>query len=132
MDKIIAPIGLVISAIVAMVSVLGWIENYLSRRDADTKLKTAQSGMQETINQLAIGQSQADARLATIEIQNARSDQERIDIHKAIERLDVTKASKDRVDSVVNEITNLKADMDKRFDRIESLLGQRRSTDSGQ
>jgi len=61
-------------------------------------------------------------RLSEIEINCARSDQERAEIHRMIERLDASKASKEVVDGFRSEVANLRIDMDRRFDRIERLI----------
>lgn len=101
---------------------LGWLM-------ADSKNKGRVSAVIERTD-TAIGAIEKSAthsqeRISALEINMARSDQSRIDIYRVLERLDATKASKEVVDSFRIEITSLRTDMDKRFDRIERLLEQK-------
>ena len=61
-------------------------------------------------------------RLNTLEIKLARSEQDRIEIHKSVERIDTQKASKEVVDGFRSEIATLRQDIDKRFDKLERIL----------
>ena len=61
-------------------------------------------------------------RLAYIDVRMARSEQDRLEIHRILERLDSVKASKEIVDSFRTEVANLRTDIDRRFDNLERLL----------
>lgn len=61
-------------------------------------------------------------RVNAIEITHARSEQDAVELRRMIDRIDNTKASKEVVDGFRTEVSGLRADMDKRFDRIERLI----------
>ena len=61
-------------------------------------------------------------KLGAVVIQNARSEQDRSELHNLVEKLEVSKASKDVVDGFKSEINNLKAEMANRFDRLDRLM----------
>lgn len=93
---------------------------------ADTKFKVRIETLEERVN-VARGlaeslQSSAQDKFDTILLQNATSAADRADIHRQIDKLDSTKASKEVVDSFKQEITVLRLEMDKRFDRLDRLL----------
>ena len=60
-----------------------------------------------------------------LEIKLARSEQDRQEIHRGLERLDDSKASKEVVEGFRGEMATLRVDMDKRFDRLERILTDR-------
>lgn len=66
-----------------------------------------------------------ESRIAELELNAARSAQDRLDIRRVTDRLDTTKASKELVDGFRSEIQSIRADMDKRFDRLERILERR-------
>lgn len=61
-------------------------------------------------------------KIQVLEICLARSDQDRTELRKSIEKLDSSKANKEFVDGLRAELSTLRVDIDKRFDKIESLL----------
>ena len=64
----------------------------------------------------------SQSKVSSLEQRIAKSEQDRGEIHRSIERLDSSKASKDIVDGFRTEINTLRLDMDKRFDKIERML----------
>ena len=56
------------------------------------------------------------------EIRIAQSEQDRMEIHRSLDRLDAVKASKEVVDGIRSDINSFKAEMDKRFDKLERIL----------
>jgi len=61
-------------------------------------------------------------RLNLLEVDMARCSQDRGDIHKMIERVDSQKASREVVDGIRDDLRNFKVALEKRFDRMESML----------
>jgi hypothetical protein len=61
-------------------------------------------------------------KLGTVVIQNARSEQDRSELHNLVDKLEISKASKDVVDGFKNEVASFKSEMDKRFDRIDRFM----------
>lgn len=66
--------------------------------------------------------SSLQVRMGSLEIKMARSEQDRAELHRMNDRLDASKASKEVVDGIRTDITSLRQDMDKRFDKLERLL----------
>jgi len=93
---------------------------------ADGRSKARLAHGEERIRELSANcvteQHETDVRLKALEVHQARSEIDRSELRKTIEKLEVTKASKEMLDSFKNELTALKSDMDKRFDKIEDLL----------
>ena len=67
-------------------------------------------------------------RVSAVEVALARCEADRSETHRALSRLDDSKASKDVVDGLGKQIATLREDMDKRFDRLERLLSARLDT----
>lgn len=61
-------------------------------------------------------------RQATVDAFVMRSEQDRNELRRLIDRLDDSKASKEIFESFRSEFVTLRADFDKRFDRLERLL----------
>lgn len=115
-------VGLVLAGITGLASILY----------ADQKVKGRLEGQVEK-------QKGSDQRISDIE------DQERVNIgeHSAlkttvqwlatqIERIDEQKASKEVVDGFRREVSELKFDMDKRFDKLERLITRLAGKDDGE
>lgn len=93
---------------------------------ADARSKSRLSQGEEKIRELSAScvaeQHDSDLRLKALEVSQARSETDRIEIRKALEKLDATKASREVVDSFRAELGALKVDIDKRFDKIEDMI----------
>lgn len=66
--------------------------------------------------------SDVQNKLTALEVRLARSEQDSVDIHRSLEKLDTTKASRDSVEPLRAALNQLREDIDRRFDRIESLI----------
>lgn len=110
---------IVSTAITAFAAFLSWYH-------ADTQSKARAIINEEKVSALERkhdkDEEAMDKRVTELERSTVQITSENHSITKEIERLDLTKASKDVVDNFKNEIITLKTDMDKRFDRIERLL----------
>lgn len=93
---------------------------------ADAGFKAKMSSLEEKVTtNKTIAESKltdAENKLGLVIIQNARSEQDRSELHNLVEKLEVSKASKDVVDGFKSEINNLKAEMANRFDRLDRLM----------
>jgi hypothetical protein len=93
---------------------------------ADARSKARVAFIDEEFSKLqrihAQSQSEFHRTVGEMQIKLGKSEQDRAEIHKQIERIDNVKASKEVVDGFKNEMHILRADMDKRFDRLERLL----------
>lgn len=93
---------------------------------ADSKSKSRVIFLEEKLNAMKQTTDQAIAasqeKISSLEVRIARSEGDRQEIHRLIEKLDSSKASKEAVDSFRNEVGILRVDMDKRFDRLERLI----------
>lgn len=67
----------------------------------------------------------AQQRLGKLDERVLMCDQDRVDLRRSIDRIDATKASKEVVDGIRNDISGLKMDIDKRFDKLERMLENR-------
>ena len=100
-------------------SVVAWLM-------ADARSKARMTYIEERMHALEAQQDYIAKtvleRLGNSEVKLARTEQDRIEIHRLIERLDANKASKEIVDSFRAEVGNLRSDIDRRFDNLERLL----------
>jgi hypothetical protein len=64
----------------------------------------------------------SQGRISAIEVSLARSEQDRYELRRSLDRLDQSKASKEVSDIFSGQLASLRLDMDKRFDRIERIL----------
>lgn len=107
----------------AIISVLGSVLAWII---ADAKSKSRISYIEEKVLGIKNYQDEISkehsVKLSENDIQIAKIEQENAEIHRGLDRLDGSKASKEVVDGFRNEITTLRIDMDKRFDRIERML----------
>ena len=101
-------------------SLLAWII-------ADSKAKAALAFLTDAVGSL---EEKQDALAKTVvekivsaEAKISRLEQDRGEMLRMIERLDNLKASKEIVDQFKTEISNLRGDLDRRFDKLERLLG---------
>jgi biopolymer transport protein ExbB/TolQ len=89
---------------------------------SDVRSKSRLAYVEEKFNAFYNTMSANYEKIAEHDIKFAKSEQDRAEIHRSMERIDNQKASKEVVDGFRAEISNLRADMDRRFDRIERLL----------
>jgi len=93
---------------------------------ADARFKSRMSFIEEHVSALKATYGtlidETRENINEIEINTARAEQDRLEIRRMIDRIDNTKASKEVVDGFRSEISALKDDMDKRFDRLERIL----------
>lgn len=93
---------------------------------SDARSKSRLEFMTEKVNTLKLEHDKAikahSDKIGAMEIKTATGEQAHVEIHRMIERIDSQKASKEVVDGFRSEISNLRVDMDKRFDKIERLL----------
>lgn len=109
-----------LSAVVAVVTAgVAWLV-------ADARAKTRLAFLEDKLDLIEtdLDKTAQDSRrrISDIELELSRGEQARKEITNNVNRIDSTKASKELVDGLRNEIQTLKSDMDKRFDRIERLL----------
>ena len=93
---------------------------------ADARSKTRMAFMDEKVKALtddmsATTKMNAD-KISALEIKQARTEQQAVEINRNLDKLDDTKCSKEMFDGIRSEVSSFKLDMDKRFDRIERLL----------
>jgi len=100
-----------------MMSAIGWIV-------ADTRSKSRLTYAEEKLYTLRKAADSALDQCSHLALDAARSQQDRQEIHRIMDRLDSQKASKEIVDGFRAEVANLRIDMDKRFDRIERMLSK--------
>lgn len=93
---------------------------------ADSRAKTTIEYLKQNLPVLDAAQEKIKHSVTELEIKNARLEQDRLEIHRMMDRLENTKASKEVVEGFKSEIANLRIDMDKRFDKIERLLVEKR------
>ncbi len=62
------------------------------------------------------------ARNGAMEINLAKSEQDRMEIHSSLLRLDDTKASKELLDASGKQMERFMLEMDRRFDKLEKLM----------
>ena len=93
---------------------------------ADTRSKAKLVFIEE---QMGIDRQKQDVFMSMVaeksnhlEIKLAQSEQDRMEIHRSLDRLDAIKASKEVVDGIRSDINSFKAEMDKRFDKLERIL----------
>lgn len=116
-------IGFQFDIISSSIAVVGSITAWLL---ADARSKARIEFIEEKVNgvkstlEIVAGTSQQ--RISSVELFQARSEQDRVEIHSNLVRLENGKASKDLVDSLRSDVNNLKLDMDKRFDRLERII----------
>lgn len=110
--------------------VLAVISSLIAWFVADVRSKSRLTYMSEQLNEMETkmkeGGRDYQLRLSALERSGVLSDQDRSDLHRWVDRLDATKASKEVVDGIRSDISGLKADIDKRFDKLERLLENRR------
>lgn len=65
------------------------------------------------------------SRSSTHDLGIGRLEQSCEEMRRGMERLEETKASRELVDNITDQLATLRADIDKRFDRLERLIEQR-------
>jgi len=114
-------------------SVVAWLV-------ADTRSKARMGFMDEKVAGHAkelgsvrkdadIAGAKKDMRLAALEIKSAECEAAQRELHRAVERIEEQKASKELFDSFRTEVTTMRQDMDRRFDRLERLILKQRDND---
>lgn len=115
-DQIIPLIALGVSVLLPLI---GWLVS-------DSKAKAREGFLEERVTALKqdveSGNAALVVRTSALEVALARSQQDREEIHRAIERIDDQKASRETVDGFRADLTAIKADMDKRFDKLERMI----------
>ena len=96
---------------------------------AEEKLTQAKADHIADVAALASKDVAFDSRIGMLEVQMARTIQDREDLHRSVTRLEDTKASREAVEGIRAELATFRGDMDKRFDRLERLLTSARFTD---
>jgi len=93
---------------------------------ADSKSKSRLGFMEERVVEIKAQQENdhksCQEKLSSLQIQEAKSQQENEEMHRSIDRLDNAKASKDVVQGLSNQISTLQDEIDRRFDRLEKLV----------
>lgn len=106
--------------IVTLISIYtAWIKS-------DTAGKTKALVFEDKLNEMKSfyenKSKEVDDSIKSLQLTSAKQEQESIGFLRLIDKLDESKASKEIVDSFKNESATLRADIDKRFDRIERIL----------
>jgi hypothetical protein len=132
----IAVAGLVLSVLVAIGSLVAWLIGDARSRGRDdallaevTDLKKEKGAMAAVATLAAVQQTQAQT-LASLQVELAKSQQDRASIHAEIARVDNQKASREAVDGFRAAIVDMKAEMDRRFDRLDDKLEARVKDDT--
>jgi len=119
-ETVLAGLALFISLCTYMI---GWVI-------ADSKGKSRLTFLEEKVAKFVAEEdhrcSGLAIRLSTLENSLVRADENRQEVRRVLDRLDAQKASKDVVDGARNEVMILRADMDRRFDKLERLLNVNR------
>jgi len=89
---------------------------------ADAKFKARILTLEEKIVSGESFQTAFQTKLDVMTIQSAASIADRVELHRQVDKLDSTKASKEMVEAFKQEITILRMEMDKRFDRLDRLM----------
>jgi hypothetical protein len=93
---------------------------------ADSSFKTRILALEEKVssNKISIDNHTAlsQAKFEAIAVQNTASIQDRAELHRITDRLESSKASKEVVEGFKQEVTILRLEMDKRFDRLDRLM----------
>jgi len=63
-----------------------------------------------------------ETKVNTMEMQLARSEQDRREIHAGLERLDASKASKELVEAEAKQLERFMIEIDRRFDKLETMI----------
>jgi hypothetical protein len=85
----------------------------------DTKAKTTAASTDALVSAM---QAQFQAHVVAYEGAKAESKSDRENLHREVERLRAEKASKEVLDGLREDFKALRDDMDKRFDRLETLV----------
>lgn len=105
---------------------LGVVGAILAWLLTDASFKTRMLNLEEKVaaNKLSsdVTCNDLQTKIGYITIQNTRSEQDRNELHHLVDRLESSKASKEVVEGVKQEITILRMEMDKRFDRLDKML----------
>jgi len=107
--------GTAVSIAALLVAICGAVLSWLL---SDARTKTRLEGAYAVINEQAKAIEKNHGGIRELELQGARSQQDRLEMHRQLEG----KASRESVDGFRSELTTLRIDMDKRFDRLERLL----------
>ena len=111
-----ADISIVESAAPAAVAaVIGLAGSTFAWLMADSRSKGRADSMSQTVNEQKV-------KVEALSIAQAKSEQDRDGIHKTMD----TKASREAVDGIRNELTQFRAEMVSGFNRIERTIEQHR------
>ena len=99
---------------------------------ADTRSKARLQFLEEKVQAAKLAADipllDLTTRSHALECQIARSDQDRLELHRGLDRLEQSKASKDVLDLLKTDLERLEALMEKRFDRLERIIENRAPT----
>lgn len=109
----------IISLASVLLTVVGLIGSWFAN---DAKGRQRLQYVEERLTGAETERATALARIAAVDVSLARSQGDRDELHRQVERLELTKASREVVDGIRQEIHTFRGDMDKRFDRLEQLV----------
>jgi len=125
----VASSGLIGTIIASTIGIGGAIISWLM---GDARSKTRLVFAEERMK-LIETQLDASSKLHNeAQIAEARSAQDRLEIHRSVDRLDESKASKEMVQNFKEEINLMRADMKAGFGKLESLVLGRWGNGGGQ
>jgi len=101
------------------ITIIGGIVAWVA---ADARAKARSTYADEKLNEVSDIMTENTNRINYLETKMATSEQDRADLHRAEQRLETTKASRDVVDGIKNDIQILRTELGNRFDRVERLI----------
>tara|TARA_R110000868_G_scaffold79604_12_gene226412 strand:+ start:1862 stop:2230 length:369 start_codon:yes stop_codon:yes gene_type:complete len=113
------PLSILTQWFAIAVTIIGGIIAWVA---ADTRAKARSIYTDEKLSEVADIMTENANRINYLETKMATSEQDRQDLHRAEQRLETTKASRDVVDGIKNDIQTLRTELGNRFDRVERLI----------
>ena len=99
---------------------------------ADTRSKSRLIFMEERVNSANLAQnshiSLLTSKVSSLEVNESACAQDRLSLHGEVSRLDSSKASKDVVDTLRQDIDRLRETVDRRCDRLEALIEKKNNS----
>ncbi len=102
-----------------VISLLGSLIGYLM---ADARNKANLENLKKEAEEAKKISSECTHKVAELEIALAKSQADRENLWRQVEKLDAGKVSKDVFDGLSGTLQVLRTDFDKRFDRVERLI----------
>jgi len=110
---------LISTGITLLICILGWLNTISTTKQRVEELEQKLV----KVNDVATNTGQdLLTRVRTIESDGTRCDENRKNLHIAIDRLEERKASKELVDTLRSDVYNLSASMDKGFEKLEEKI----------